>query len=312
MRYLIIGAGGIGCYYGARLQNSGHSVSYLARGKHLLTMQQKGLKVTHEDFEFCGDVEAFNSQQLLQAKTCNQYDLIILTTKSGSTSIILNELKIWLEAADTPFLSLQNGVDNEPLISDVVGEKRTLGGLAVRIGGHIISAGKIEATGPAQIILGAWPNSFSCATQEEQVVDNFSKEFNEASIPTRVSSNIQHELWRKLIINNGVNPLSALTNLDTRTLTSHPVLTKTVYQLMEEVAHVAKADNVELVKKDVDEMYDLICTFDAIKTSMLVDKEKGRPLELDAICGAVLNRAHKLGIETPVTELINALLLLQE
>ena len=209
-------------------------------------------------------------------------------------------------------MSLQNGVDNEPLIADVVGEKRTLGGLAVRIGGHIISAGKIEATGPAQIILGAWPNSFSCATQQEQVIDNFAKEFNEASIPTRVSSNIQHELWRKLIINNGVNPLSALTNLDTRALTSHPVLTKTVYQLMEEVAYVAKADNVELVKKDVDEMYDLICTFDAIKTSMLVDKEKGRPLELDAICGAVLNRAHRLGIETPVTELINALLLLQE
>ncbi len=312
MHFLIIGAGGIGCYYGARLQNSGHSISYLARGKHLVAMQQKGLKVTHEDFEFCGHVDAFDVHQLLQENTCDQYDLIILTTKGGSTSTILEKLKIWLGAASTPFLSLQNGVDNESLISKVIGEKRTFGGLAVRIGGHIISPGEIEATGPAQIILGAWPSSHSCTTQEEQTIENFSKEFNNASIPTQVSSNIQHELWRKLIINNGVNPLSALSGLDTRALTSHPVLTKMVYQLMEEVVCVAKADNVELTKEDVDEMYELICTFDAIKTSMLVDKEKGRPLELDTICGAVLNRASKLGIDTPATGLVDALMRLQE
>lgn len=312
MHFLIIGAGGIGCYYGARLQNSGHSVSYLARGKHLVAMQQKGLKVTHEDFEFCEHVNAFDVYKLHQEKTCDQYDLLILTTKGGSTSNILEELRGWLGTASTPFLSLQNGVDNEPLISEVIGENRTYGGLAVRISGHIISPGEVEATGPAQVIMGTWPSSNSCSTQGKEVIENFSKEFNNASIPTQVSPNIQHELWRKLIINNGVNPLSALSGLDTRAMTLHPVLTKTVYQLMEEVARVSKADNVELTKADVDEMYDLICTFDGIKTSMLVDKEKGRPLELDAICGAVLNRASKLDIDTPATELINALLQLEE
>ena len=312
MNFLVIGAGGIGCYYGARLQQAGHSVSYLARGEHLIAMQQHGLQIRHEDIEFCESVDAMNVQQLLQKKTCNQYDLMILTTKGGSTQTILDQLEGWLSTADTPFLSLQNGVDNEPLIAKVIGDKRTLGGLAVRIGGHIISPGKIEATGPAQIILGPWPNANSCSTQEEKLVDKFAEELNNASIPSRVSSNIQQELWRKLIINNGVNPLSALTGLDTKTLTSHPVLTKNVYQLMAEVATVAKADNVELGKEDVDEMYELICTFDAIKTSMLVDKEKGRPMELDSICGAVLRRASKLGIETPATALVNAVLLVQE
>jgi 2-dehydropantoate 2-reductase len=312
VRFLIIGAGGIGCYYGARLQNAGHGVTYVARGKHLNAMQQHGLIVTHEDFEFHESVEAVDIHQLIQEKACHQYDLIMLATKGGSTSVMLEVLKSWLAAANTPFLSLQNGVDNESLIAEVIGEKRTLGGLAVRIGGHIISPGKIEATGPAQVILGPWPSAQSCSAQELQLIENVSRELNSAKIPTQVSSNIQHELWRKLIINNGVNPLSALTGLDTKALTSHPVLTKTVYCLMEEVASVAKADNVILSKGDVDSMYELICTFDAIKTSMLVDKEKGRPLELNSICGAVLYRAAKLGIDTPTTELVNSLLMLEE
>lgn len=311
MRFLIIGAGGIGCYYGARLQKAGHSVSYLARGEHLLAMQQQGLHVVHDDFGFNESVEAFDVKQLLTEKTCIQYDLIILTTKGGSTAAILDDLKGWLATAGTPFLSLQNGVDNEPLISAVIGKQRTLGGLAVRIGGHITAPGTVEVKGVAQIIFGSWPNSQSYLGEENPLIDEIVSAFNNAAIPTQVSPDIQYELWRKLIINNGVNPLSALSGLDTKALTSHPIFTKTVYQLMEEVALVAKADNVELSKKDVDEMYELISTFDAIKTSMLVDKEKGRPLELDSICGAVLKRASKLGIDVPTTELVNALLALQ-
>ena len=312
MNFLIIGAGGIGCYYGARLQQAGHSVSYLARGEHLIAMQQQGLQVTHEDLNYHEPVDAMDIQQLLQNRTCNEYDLIMLTTKGGSTQPILEQMRNWLSNADTPFLSLQNGVDNESLIAEVVGKKRTLGGLAVRIGGHIVSPGKVEATGLAQIILGPWPSVDSPSSDEAQLAETFTEAFNTANIPSQLSQNIQQELWRKLIINNGVNPLSAVTRLDTRTLTSHPVLTKTVYQLMEEVASVAKADNVELSKTDVDEMYELICSFNAIKTSMLVDKEKGRPLELDSICGAVLRRASTLGIETPATELVNAILQVQE
>jgi 2-dehydropantoate 2-reductase len=236
----------------------------------------------------------------------------MLTTKGGSTQPILKQMRSWLSTADTPFLSLQNGVDNESLIAELVGKKRTLGGLAVRIGGHIVSPGKVEATGLAQIILGPWPSVDFPSSDEAQLAKTFTEAFNTANIPSQLSQNIQQELWRKLIINNGVNPLSAVTRLNTRTLTSHPVLTKTVYQLMEEVASVAKADNVELSKADVDEMYELICSFNAIKTSMLVDKEKGRPLELDSICGAVLRRASTLGIETPATELVNAILQVQE
>jgi 2-dehydropantoate 2-reductase len=311
MNFLILGAGGIGCYYGAKLQRVGHNVTFVARGKHLYAMQRNGLKVEHKDLNFFDKVEALDIDELLKNKLCNDYDLIVFTTKGGSTGTLLQSMDAWLKNTNTPILSLQNGVDNESLISKAVGEKRTLGGLAVRIGGHIIAPGKVHATGIAQLIIGAWPNAKYCSNQKNAIVDEFVKSFNSANIFAQISLDIKQELWRKLLINNGVNPLSALTGLDTRSLTSHKTLTKRVYQMMEEVALVAKADNVSLDTKDIDEMYELICTFDPIKTSMLIDKEKGRPLELDSICGAVLRRAAILGIQTPITELVNDLLLLE-
>ena len=308
MRFLIVGAGGIGCYYGARLQVAGHSVCYLARGEHLEAMQCNGLSVSHEDLSFHEGVQAIDIEYLLQHENCSQFDLIVLTLKSGATASILNKLSDWLKGCDVPILSLQNGVDNELLIAKSVGEKRTLGGLAVRIGGHITKPGEVEAKGPAQVIFGRWPNHRNETAVDATALERFAETFNKAGIPTQLSTDIQYELWRKLLINNGVNPLSALTGLDTKRLTSDPVFAKTVYRMMEEVAAVAKADQVQLEQNDIDEMFELISNFDAIKTSMLVDKEKARPLELDGISGAVIRRAKQLGIEVPVTELIHALL----
>lgn len=307
MKCLIIGAGGIGCYYGARLLQAGHAITLVARGEHLQAMQQQGLQVEHETLHFREPVDALSMEELLAQRSCSDYDLIMLTLKSGATADWLAQSRDWLAQAETPVLSLQNGVDNEPLIAAQIGAERTLGGLAVRIGGHIIAPGQVEARGPAQVVMGCWP----ATTEEDNRLDDLAGQLNAAGIPTRVSSNIRHELWKKLLINNGVNPLSALTGLDTRSLTADPVLGSTVYRMMQETARAARADDVELTQADVDEMFALISNFDAIKTSMLVDREKGRPLELDEISGAVIRRCRALGEEAPWTELTERLLRLE-
>ena len=307
MRFLMIGAGGIGAYYAARLQAAGHDLTLTARGEHLRALNENGLKVQHPEFQFDQPVTALDHTTLIKTLSANQFDLIIVSLKSGATHALLTELGAWLGGSNTPVLSLQNGVDNEPQIAVQIGDNRTVGGLAVRIGGHIIEPGIVEAKGPAQVVMGAWPNANSTPELQshlQPLVDAF----NTAGIPTTLSDDIQYQLWRKLLINNGVNPLSALTMLDTRALTQHPAYGKAVYRMMEETALAAEADGISLSKTDVDEMYNLICNFDAIKTSMLVDKEKGRPLELEEICGAVLRRCAALGKEAPTTELIQALL----
>ena len=304
MKILIWGAGGIGCYYGARLQNSGNQVTYVARGEHLNALQSQGLKLSHPEFYYSGDVSAISEEQLISQRHSSDFDLIILAFKSTSTEESLIRLADWLKCSDTPILSLQNGVDNEQIIASLVGEERTVGGLAVRIGGHIIAPGVVEAKGVAQVVYGQWPNS---RQHENAVVKRLDSAFAEAGIEAFQSSDVQKELWRKLMINNAVNPLSVLTEWDSRKVTSHPVYGKTVYSIMQETARAAAADNVDITEKDVDEMFALISGFDAIKTSMLVDYEKGRPLELEGISGPVIKRCKTLSIDCPFTELISSL-----
>jgi 2-dehydropantoate 2-reductase len=307
MRFAIIGAGGIGAYYGALLHRAGHQVTLVARGAHLEALQRDGLTVHHPQMEFTGRVPALSQASLLEKCRAADFDLIAIAIKSGGTETLCAELGEWLATADTPVLSLQNGVDNELCIERTVGRERTVGGLAVRIGGHITAPGVVSVTGPAQVVMGAWPDAAGNGELQTRL-QPLAAAFDAAGIPTTLSAGIQKELWRKLLINNGVNPLSALTGLDTRALTAHPTLGRTVHQMMQETAAVAVADGVELDPGDVDEMFRLISGFDAIKTSMLVDREKGRPLELEAIAGAVLRRAGQFGVETPCTATVAALL----
>ena len=300
MKVLIWGAGGIGCYYAMRLQQAGHQVSMVARGDHLTALKTAPLSVVHNDEASTFKFDALSEQELLNEHDSSDFDLIIFAFKSSSSQSVLNDAKAWLQKSDVPVLSLQNGVDNEPLIAEVVGAGRTLGGLAVRIGAHILEPGVVESRGPAQVVLGWWQAN----PGQSQIAfsDQLCEQMNEAGIPTRYSDQIQVELWRKLLINNGVNALSALTRLDTGQLTTDPVYTEIVYRLMKEAARAAAADGVEIGLGDIEDMYALICNFDPIKTSMLVDLEKGRTLELDAITGAVLSR---LSVQqAPVTALI--------
>lgn len=305
---LMIGAGGVGGYYGARLAEAGHRVVLTARGAHLVALKKKGLLVHYENRQIECRVPAVDHATLMQDYQPGDFDVVAIALKSTATKAVLDELGPWLAQSDVPVLSLQNGVDNEPLIAKRLGESRVLGGLAVRIGGHIVGPGVVEAEGVAQIIMGEWPVVPDEQDARRPLLEILQTAFEKAGIPSIVSDNIRSELWRKLVINNGVNPISALTGLDTQSLTRHPRLSQIVQGMMAEAAAAAKADGVELGKADVDEMFALISSFNAIKTSMLVDKEKGRPLELDGIAGAVLRRSNELGIDAPYTTTVNALL----
>lgn len=307
LKLLVIGAGGIGGYYAARLACEGHRLVLTARGDHLKALKERGLTVDYEDETLHNSVPALDHGELVRNYHADDFDLVVIALKSTATAPVMEELAGWLKHASVPVLSLQNGVDNERMIANVIGEDRVLGGLAVRIGGHITEPGKVFAEGVAQVVMGAWPRERP-DDPRVALLGRLASAFNSAGIPTTVSDNIRHELWRKLVINNGVNPLSALTGLDTRSLTHHPEFRRIVHGMMAETVAASKADDVNLGPEDLAEMFELISNFNAIKTSMLVDKEKGRPLELDSIAGAVLRRCDLLGIEAPYTRTVNALL----
>ncbi|MDO6683378.1 MULTISPECIES: ketopantoate reductase family protein [unclassified Oceanobacter] len=308
MKLLMLGAGGIGCYYAARLVDAGHDVVLVARGAHLQALQQQGLAVTHPDFELTAPVAACDMAALQADYRCAEFDLIMLATKATATASLMAELADWLGVADTPVLSLQNGVGNEPLIAEVIGMNRTLGGLAVRIGGHIIAPGQVAATGVAQIEMGAWPDAVRNPGWQPTLLQ-WQAALVTAGIPCTLSDDIQQALWRKLVINNGVNPLSALTWLTTRSMTSDPVLGRIIQDMMDETVRAAQHLGVGLTAQDAADMFQLISDFDDIKTSMLVDREKGHPLEVDEICLPVIEPCRQAGQPAQTTERIHRLLM---
>lgn len=307
LRILMLGAGGIGGYYAARLARAGHQVVLTARGEHLSALQADGLFVDYEGDVFHCLLPACDHTELIRQYAPGDFDLIVVALKSTATEAVMAELSDWLKRGTAPVLSLQNGVDNEPLIASTVGEHRVLGGLAVRIGGHITSPGRVSVEGEAQVVMGTWPEQPTDDPRAEGV-HRLAAAFTQAGIPTRVSDRIRQELWRKLVINNGVNPLSALTGMDTRALTHHPQLQLLVKAMMSETIEAAIIDGIPLTEEDRDEMFGLISGFNAIKTSMLVDREKGRPLELDSISGAVLRRFERAGRTAPYTLTVHTLL----
>ncbi len=307
---MIFGAGGIGCYYGVRLLSNGHDVSFIARGKHLQAIQENGLQLEHPELSYSERVKAYSFKTLKLQSTPMDFDFILLTTKATSTTEIAKDLAGWFSESNqsTAVISLQNGIDNETIVRRYLNNDDVIGGLAIRIGGHITRPGKVEAKGVAQIKMGLWPNQDLASKKHLTSLLTWAKTMNEAGIPTEVVADIRHELWAKLAINHAVNPLSVLTELDTKQISNDKYLGSIVYQLMKETALVAKTDGVLLSDKDVDKMYQLICNFDAIKTSMLVDWEKGGLLEIDAIPGAIISRATQAGIEVPYSSTVFALL----
>lgn len=305
MRFLILGAGGIGSYFGARLIDAGHDVIFVARGKQLEALQQKKLKLQHPEFSFFKRVVSYNIDEIKKIQVQN-FDAVLIATKSTSTLSLANDLKEWFaNKKQIPYIiSLQNGVDNEEILSTHLDKTHIIAGLTRKIGAHIVSPAVITATGTAETILGAIEPTKS----NESFLNELKEVFNDAKIPTQISENINVELWKKLIINNGVNAICALLKEKTGEIMHHEKLSKIVYGLMSETAIAALNKGINISKNEIDDMFDLITNFDSIKPSMLVDVENNREIELDEICTVVIKNCEAQGLDAPYTRTISTIL----
>ena len=305
MKLAIIGSGGVGGYFGAKLLHAGHDVSFVARGEHLRAMQEKGLHVKHPSLEFAKRVDALDMPSLMK-RSASSFDALILLTKSMQTPTIAKQLLEWFASASSlPYVvSLQNGVENEAILGDFLPKECVIGGLTRKIGAHVVSSGVVEAVGIAETILGLMVEDDKADAFVEELCDVF----NQAGIPTTVTPDIKKELWKKLVINNGVNALCALLKVKTGILMHHPKLSSLVFGLMQETAKAARVLHVNISEEDVDAMFELIKGFDSIKPSMLVDLEHGRALEIEEICGVVIRILNEVGQDAPYTKTVAFLL----
>ena len=287
----IAGAGSVGGYYGARLAMAGMDVKFLGRGRHLDAMKEKGLSVRSYEGDF--HVSPFASDDPAEIGPC---DLILFCVKSFDSYNMGRFIKPMV-GPSTIILSLQNGVENEEILGELYGVDKVLAGVAF-IGSRIEAPGEIIHSASGNITFGEPDRGSSPRTKELQEI------FNTAGIKARFSDDMKNVMWQKMVWNCGFNAVTALTGCSASEVLLLKETREIVRKTMEEVVAVALALGIELDAGLPEKTMAHTEKQGEIRTSMLVDMEKGRKMEIEGLNGAVCRKGGERGVPTPTNDVL--------
>jgi 2-dehydropantoate 2-reductase len=297
MKIGVVGAGGIGGYYGACLARAGSEVGLIARGDHLAALREGGLRVRSNDGDFT--VRVLASDDPGEIGPC---DAVLFCVKSYDTDQASALLEPLLKP-ETAVLSLQNGVDNEQKIAARIGSQHVLGGVSFILA-HIVEPGVVEQVGSVRrVVFGELDGSRS------ERVTRLLAEFRAAEIDTDLADDIHVVLWDKFAYLCALAGLTAVTRLPIDKLLEVPDSRELFRRLVGEVALVARAEGVALADDIVDQKTAFAESLGPDSYSSLHhDLVTGHRLELDSLHGELTRRASRHGIPVPVSEMIYSLL----
>jgi 2-dehydropantoate 2-reductase len=293
----IVGAGGVGGYYGGRIARAGTEVGLLARGDHLAAIQEHGLRVRGPEDDFTVRVAASDDPAKI-----GRCDAVLFCVKSYDT-VEAAALLPPLLGPDTAVVSLQNGIDNEEKIAGRIGAEHVLGGASFILA-SIVEPGVVEKAGTlARVVFGELDGS------QSERADRLLAEFRAAGIESHVTDDIRWVLWDKYAFLCALAGLTAVTRLPIDELLRVPE-TRELFRLMvAEAALVARAEGIDLGDHVVEKK---TAFADALEpggfSSLHHDLVNGRRLELDALHGELATRASRHNLSVPVTTIVYALL----
>lgn len=305
MRVVVYGAGSIGGFIAGMLARAGIDTGVVARGAHLRAIRERGLRVRSADFgDFTVKPDARDS-----LADFRDVEYVLIAVKAHQLPAIADDLEAARNATIVPMI---NGVpfwyfaDKPVQSSDPGGRLRAaipdsrIIGAVVHASGNIPERGVVEQSGGARYPIGRPDGSTDAALTE------LARMFAAAGFDAPVSAQIRRDVWRKLMGNVSLNPISALNRATVGTILHDPLTRSLVREIMAETRDVAAATGVD-VAIDLDERMRMAERIADVKTSMLQDVEAGRPLELEPIVGAVVELARDAGVAIPRTETVYAL-----
>jgi len=301
MKILIVGTGGVGGYFGGRLAQAGHNVTFIARGAHKEAIEKNGLEVQSINGDF--SVTKVNvTEKISEAEVP---DLVIISVKAWQVKDIAQQLKSVI-GQNTMVLPLQNGVLASDELKEYLPEKNVLSGLC-RIISKIDGPGKINhlAVDPT-IVFG------ECDNSKTDRVYALEKVFNDSGFKGRVAKDIQSDLWKKFI-SICVSAWLAVTRSTYGEVRAKPETRKVMRDLFDEVTELAHKKGINIESDFVDKTMAFIDTFPPESTSSLTrDIWEGKPSELEYQNGSVVKLADEIGLDVPVNRFIYYSLILME
>lgn len=305
MRFLIVGAGAVGAYIGAKMARAGYDVTLHARGPHLRAMQQNGVRVVSDD-------DDFNARPAIvgNLEEAAPVDVIFLCVKAHGLPQLAPLLAPVL-GPETTVVSTQNGipwwyfqgengefsgirlerVDPGGVVSTAIEPRRVVGSL-IYFSTEIVEPGVIRHNEGNRMSLGEPDGSRSERCRQ------IAAALIASGLRAPVTAHLRNEIWVKILGNVAFNPISALTGATLVKIVRHPEVSELVRNIMRETESLALKLGVELPVS----LEQRIAGAEKVgehKTSMLQDLEAGRPLELEAIVGAVVELGERLGIPMP-------------
>lgn len=297
MRVAVMGAGSIGGYFGGMLSRGGNGVTLIARGPHLQAIARQGLKIVRDDHEFIVGCNATEDPRQV-----GPVDLILLTVKTYHNRQAVPAL-LPMVAENTTILCLQNGIDSYQAVVEAAGREKVLPGAAY-IEASLPGPGVVRQTGPVvRIAFGELDGRDSlrgrriCETLEQ------------SGIPAEFTLDIQKTLWSKFLF---IATLAGVTSPSRETLARlmpRPEWREVIVGCLREIERVGRASGVNLDPQIVgDTLQYMEGSLEQMHASMHADVMAGRPLELEALNGAVVRAGRSAGVPTPINDVIYAML----
>ena len=297
MRIAVVGAGGVGGYFGAKLARAGESVVVLARGPHLDAIRRHGLRVRSAiEGEFSAAVEAVDSFAG-QAPV----DMTLFCVKAFDTAPAAEALRPAL-GPDAGVVSLQNGVDNEEAIDAILGPGTALGGAAY-VFAAIEAPGVIAHRFAGRIVFGELDG------RERERAVRLREALERAGVPVELSTNIRRVLWEKYLLISAQAGMTALTRAPVGIVRDTPESWRMYRLIVEELAALARASGVRLADDAVDAvMKQAAALAPDASSSLHHDLTHGRRLELEALHGHAVRLGERHGVPTPMVFAVYAAL----
>jgi 2-dehydropantoate 2-reductase len=297
MKIGIVGAGAMGSLYGGKLAQAGAEVLlYDIFRAHVEAVNASGLRI--ETLE--GKQEVVRLKATVVPGDLADAEALLFFVKSSATAAAARQFA-GIAGAGAIAVTLQNGLGNEQILREAFGAQRTAAGVTSQ-GATFVGPGRVRHA-------GAGPTHLCMSDRANRKLAPLAEALNQAGFETHLEENIDSLVWSKLVINVGINALTALTGLPNGRLLDFPPLRSIMAELVDEAVGVARARGISLsYAEPLATVYTVAEKTGRNRSSMLQDFDRRRPSEIDFINGAILREAESQGIEAPVNRTVTRLI----